>query len=175
MRIGDPVVEVLPEHRLVSVLGIAVFRQVGSSDTDRRDCPSNIVDDVPVQLNNNTYTLTNINVDHSVYVVFRRMFSYSLGPIEFDDEQLFKSRILNNNYVDPNNPGLSRLHIIRRIGQEPDPRGVMMMINLKDNDPTSPNFGRIIHAHAKGIFTKTDTDEIKIQFKYLFKVLKTVK
>jgi len=126
------------------------------------------LDGSEVQIGGNTYTLSNIQADHTVYVTFKQIPTYSLGSIEFDDEEEFDTRIVNNNSVDPDEPDKSRIHIVRVVGLGPDPSGVMSMKNWKNLDQTSPNYGQMVHARAKGSFIKTDADEILIRFKYLF-------
>lgn len=120
------------------------------------------------QTGGNTYTLSNIQADHTVHVSFRRLPTYSLGEIEFADDEEFATRIAHNNFIDPDQPEYSRSHVERVEGLEPDPTGVMLMRNLRDLNPASPTFGQIINARAKGSFIKTDVDEILIRFKYLF-------
>ena len=53
------------------------------------------------------------------------------------------------------------------IGTDPD-NVVMGMRSRKDLDPTSPNYGQMVNARAKGIFIKTDADKLLIRFSYLF-------
>ena len=126
------------------------------------------VDGTDVEYGADKYTLTDIHSDHTVIVTFRRMLSYSLCDIEFNDEQQYNSQIITNNHRDYIHPENSRIQTIREVGQNPDPNGVMLMINLVDQDPESPTYGQVVHAHVKGIFLKTDSEEILIRFKYLF-------
>ncbi|MHC4536846.1 MAG: InlB B-repeat-containing protein, partial [Planctomycetota bacterium] len=126
------------------------------------------LDGSEVQIGGNNYMLSNIHADHTVYVTFKQKLIYSLDIIEFNDDKEFDNRIVNNNSFDPVQPDKSRTHVVRVVGLGPDPDGVMSMHNLKDLDPTSPNYGQIIHARAKGSFIKTNSDEILIRFKYLF-------
>jgi hypothetical protein len=120
------------------------------------------------QIGGISYGLSNIHADHDVRVTFKQKLIYSLGSIEFDDDEEFDNRIVNNNSIDPDQPDKSRTHIVRVVGFGPDADGVMSMHNLKDLDPNSPNYGQTIHARAKGSFIKTNSDEILIHFKYLF-------
>jgi hypothetical protein len=126
------------------------------------------LDGSEVQIGDNDYTLSNIHEDHTVRVTFKQNPNYSLNSIEFNDDTEFDNRIVNNNSIDPDHPDRSRTHVVRVVGLGPDPDGVMSMHNQKDLDPTSPNYGQIIHARAKGSFIKTNSDEILIRFKYLF-------
>jgi len=126
------------------------------------------VDDAVVQTGGNTYVLTDIYADHLVHVTFKQQLSYSLDDIRFDSEEEYKGRIVNNNFVLPGQPGISRIHVQRVEGLGPDPTGVMLMIREKDRDPTSPTYGRMMDARAKGSFTWTDADEVYVQFKYMF-------
>jgi hypothetical protein len=124
------------------------------------------------QIGGLTYMLINIQADHTVHVTFKKKLSYSLGSIEFNDEQEYNLRIINNNFINPDNPAQSRTHITRVVGQGPDPNGVLLMYNRLDMIPTSPTYGQVIYAHVKGIFPKTDADEITVRFKYLFNTSK---
>jgi len=126
------------------------------------------LDNYPDQMGGTNYTVSDIHDDHKVLVTFKRPSSYSLGTIDFDDEEEFTTHIVHNNAVDPDHPERTRIHVERVIGLDPDPEGMMWMHNLKDLDPTSPNYWRIINARVKGFFCETDADEILIRFKYLF-------
>jgi hypothetical protein len=127
-----------------------------------------IVDGFTVQIFGDTYTLKDIQEDHIIHVTFRKSLAYSLDSIDFDNEQEFETRVVTNNIVDPNLPESNRIYVERLVGNELDPNGVMLMRNLTDLDPTSPNYGKTIRARAKGLFIKTSSDEIMIRFKYMF-------
>lgn len=114
------------------------------------------------------FNLTDIQADHTVHVTFRKALAYSLESIEFEDEEEFKNRIISNNTT-PEEPDKALVLIERAVGIGPEPDNVVMrMRSQKDLDPTSPNYGRLVNARAKGIFIKTDADKILIRFKYLF-------
>jgi hypothetical protein len=115
-----------------------------------------------------TFALSDIYTDHTVHVTFRQALAYSLDDIEFEDEEEFEERIINNN-TDPAEPDKAMVLIERTEGVGPEPDNVVMrMRSQKDLDPTSPNYGKLVNARAKGIFIKTDADKILIRFKYLF-------
>ncbi|MHC4512030.1 MAG: InlB B-repeat-containing protein, partial [Planctomycetota bacterium] len=122
------------------------------------------LDGSTAQVGGRTYELSDIDADYSVHVTFRQALAYSLETIEFDDEEEFEARTINNNVIDPDQPGKARVYVQRVTGVGPDPEGVMEMHNLKDLDPTSPTFGRFIHARAKGIFARTGAHEILVRF-----------
>ena len=118
------------------------------------------------------FKLTDIQTDHKVHVTFRQALTYSLDDIEFEDEEEFEERIINNNTA-PDEPekAMVLIELAEGIGPEPD-NVVMRMRNDKDPDPDSPNYGKIVHARAKGVFVKTAVDKIMIKFKYLFSTSK---
>jgi len=115
-----------------------------------------------------TCTVSMIDADYSLHVTFRKALAYSLDDLDFDDDEEFESRVITNNAIDTEQPEESRVHVERVVGVGPDPAGVMVMYNLKDVDPASVNYGRIIGARVKGIFARTGADRILIRFKYLF-------
>ena len=123
------------------------------------------LDDVVVQTGGTNYKLTDIQADHTVHVTFIQAQAYSLDEIEFENEWEFNRRIINNNF-DPDD-ALALIERVAGVGQEPG-NVVMRMRNEKVTDRDSPNYGKIVHARAKGIFIKTAADKIKIRFKYLF-------
>jgi len=119
-----------------------------------------------------SFAVSPIYEDHTVHVTFKQMLSYSLDSIDFDDDEEFDSRVVNNNFIDPEQPENNRIHIERVEDPELDPNGVMLMHNLRNLDPTSSNYGRIVFARAKGLFIETGADEILIRFMYLFSTSK---
>ncbi len=126
------------------------------------------LDGIVAQDGGTTCTVGLIDADHTLHVTFRKALAYSLDDIEFDDDEEFDTRTVNNNVIDPDQPEQSRIHVERVVGVGPDPGGVMAMHNLKDFDPSSPNYGRIVHARVKGVFIKIGADTILVRFKYLF-------
>ncbi|MFH1717286.1 MAG: hypothetical protein ABIF19_08050 [Planctomycetota bacterium] len=122
------------------------------------------------QAGGTTYTISYIDADHSLRVTFTGAMAYSLGDIEFEDEDEFETRIISNNVIDPDKPENSLLLVERVVGLGPDTQNAAMwMRNVIDRDPASPYYGQIVHARAKGIFLTTAADEILIRFNYLFK------
>lgn len=121
------------------------------------------LDDDVVKIGRNTFKLTDIESDHTIYVTFIRTQSYSLDGIDFEKEWIFKKRVINNNF-DLDNP----LVLIEQVAGPKQGNVAMRMRNDRDSDPNSPNFGKIINARAKGIFIKTPAGKIKIRFKYMF-------
>jgi len=110
----------------------------------------------------------NLIMDPTAQVVNVPLLGFSLKNIAFDDENDFRTRVVHNNRVDPDNPDISRIHIERVEGYALDPNGVMVMRNLKDTDPNSPSYGQTIRARAKGLFAKSSEEMIQIRFEYLF-------
>ncbi|MHC4602654.1 MAG: hypothetical protein ACYS6W_04910 [Planctomycetota bacterium] len=98
------------------------------------------------------------------------LLGFSLNNIAFDNENEFITRVMHNNFIDPNTspPDYTRIHVERIDGNEPDPNGMMRMCNLVDIDPNSPSYQEVINARAKGLFAKASEDEIVILFEYLF-------
>lgn len=121
------------------------------------------LDDSIVQTGGTNFKLSDIQSDHTVRVTFIQAQSYSLEEIKFENESIFNKRVVNNNF-DPEN---ALVFIERAVGPEHG-NVVMRMRNERISDPDSPDFGKIVHARAKGIFIKTAADKIKIRFKYLF-------
>jgi hypothetical protein len=126
------------------------------------------LDGVLDQSGGDSYTLSNIHDDHAVDVTFRKALAYSLDDIEFDNKEELDKRVINNNVIDPERPEASRTHVEWVHGAAPGAGGMMALHNLTDLDPSSATYGRMVHARAKGIFLKTDADEILVRFKYLF-------
>ena len=96
------------------------------------------------------------------------LFGFSLGKIDCDSNEEFESRLVNNNFIDPEDPNYNRIQVERVVGLEPDPNGMMKMRNLEDEDPCSATYGQIISARAKGEFAAAVEDKIRIRFNYLF-------
>ncbi len=124
------------------------------------------VDDGVAQIGGSTFTLTDVQSDHTIHVTFIQAQAYDLDEIEFEKEWEFNKRIINNN-TDSDEPDNALILIERAAGPEPG-NVVMRMRNDRNRDPDSPNYGQIVHARAKGIFIKTAADKIMIRFKYLF-------
>jgi hypothetical protein len=98
----------------------------------------------------------------------KALLGYPLGRIDVDDPNEFNIRVTHNNFIHPEEPNYTRVHVERITGVELDPNGVMLMRNLPDQDPCSPTYGQVINARAKGLFTKSSEDFILIRFQYLF-------
>ena len=96
------------------------------------------------------------------------LLGFSLNNIAFDDATEFVTRIKHNNLIDPDLPEYNRYHVERVVDAEPDPNGMMQMCNLLDIDPKSSTYDQVVNARAKGLFAKSNEDEILIQFEYLF-------
>jgi hypothetical protein len=100
----------------------------------------------------------------------KALLGFSLGKIEFGDEEEFATRIIHNNFIDldPAPPDTTRIHIERVIGLPPDPTGMMWLRNLTDLNPESPTYGKMISTRVKVLFAKSTEKNITIRFKYLF-------
>lgn len=96
------------------------------------------------------------------------MLGFSLNMIECDSDPEFVHRVVHNNYVDPENSAYDRIHVDRVAGEPPDPNGMIKMTSLPDEKPGSPTEGQLINARAKGLFSKSDEQQILIWFEYLF-------
>jgi predicted outer membrane repeat protein len=96
------------------------------------------------------------------------LLGFSLNMIAFDDPIEFSTRVVNNNFEHPENPDYKRIHVECVEGFEPDPNGMMRMRNWKEKDPNSSRYGEVIHARAKGLFAKSNEDQILVMFQYLF-------
>jgi len=127
------------------------------------------LDGTVAQQGGRTYTISPIKEDRTLHVTFRQASAYSLGDIDFEDEEEFENSTITNNEIDEDQPDKSRIHIERVVGVGPESdNAVMGMYNLEDLDPTSSTYGKIIHARVKGAFIRTGADEVLIRFKYLF-------
>ena len=120
------------------------------------------------QIGGDEYELADIDADHTVRVTFVRLLAYSLGDIDFHGTEDFLTRIVTNNVADPGQPENDRIHVERVEGLDPDPEGVLVMHSLKDLDPTSPSYGRLVNARVKALFKGASENEIAIRFTYLF-------
>ncbi|MHC4790225.1 MAG: hypothetical protein ACYS8Y_02105, partial [Planctomycetota bacterium] len=98
----------------------------------------------------------------------RALLGYSLGRIDVDDPNEFNIRVTHNNFIHPEEPNYTRVHVERVTGLEPDPNGMMLMRNWLDQDPCSLTYGHMKNARAKGLFTKSSEDFIQIRFQYIF-------
>ena len=104
----------------------------------------------------------------SAEVTNRALLGYSLDDIIFDDPDEYFNRVVNNNFVDPENPELTRIHVERTIDSELDPCGLMVMHTLPDPDPMSSTYGYFLPARTKGLFAKCSEDIVTIRFSYNF-------
>lgn len=109
-----------------------------------------------------------LEMDSTAQVVNIPLLGFSLNNISFDDENDFLTRVKHNNFEHSENPAYDRIHVERVEGLEPDPNGMMQMCNLLDIDPESSTYDQVVNARAKGLFAKSNEDEILIQFEYLF-------
>ncbi len=111
-----------------------------------------------------------IEKDSTAEVKNTCLLGFSLGEIDFDDPEQFATLVTHNNFTDPTPgpPDTTRIHVRRVEGLPPDPCGMLLMCNLRDLDPCSPTYEKIINARAKALFAKCTEEEILIRFKYLF-------
>jgi len=112
----------------------------------------------------------NLSMHPSAKVVSRPLLGYSLDRILFENVDEYSNRILNNNVLDPEEPTLTRIHVERVLDAQLDPTGLMTMRNLPDLDQTSPTFGLMINARAKGLFARCTEEQVLIRFKYHFDI-----
>jgi len=104
-------------------------------------------------------------MDPTAQVVNVPLLGFSLNNISFDDENDYIARVRNNNSTDMST---SQMYVQRVAGMQPDPQGMMRMCTLLDRNTRSPSYGQLIHAKAKGLFAKSNEDEIAVMFEYLF-------
>jgi len=118
----------------------------------------------------NQFYFEDINKAQTAVIRNEPILGFSLSNIAFDNEIEFMTRVMHNNFEDPDPeaPDYSRIHVERVEGSAPDPNGMMRMSNLQELDPCSPNYGQVINARAKGLFAKASEDEVLILFEYLF-------
>ncbi|MHC4748706.1 MAG: dockerin type I domain-containing protein [Planctomycetota bacterium] len=109
-----------------------------------------------------------LKMDPTARLVCIPLLGFSLNNISFDDENDFLTRVKHNNLEHPDNPAFDRVHIERVTDIEPDPNGMMRMCNLKERDPNSSEYGKVVNARAKGLFAKSNENQILILFEYLF-------
>jgi len=107
--------------------------------------------------------------DSTAEVKNTSLLGFSLGKIDFDEEE-FATCIVHNNFIDlnPAPPNTTRIQVERVESLQPDPTGMMWLRNLRDIDPNSPTYGDIINTRAKALFAKCTEEKILIRFKYLF-------
>ncbi|MHC4647349.1 MAG: choice-of-anchor Q domain-containing protein, partial [Planctomycetota bacterium] len=96
------------------------------------------------------------------------LLGFSLINIAFDEVIEFIVRVTHNNFTHPADPNYNRTHIRRIEGLEPDPNGMMEMLNITVWDPNSPYCGQVVNARAKGVFAKAAEDQILVRFEYMF-------
>jgi len=91
----------------------------------------------------------------------------SLDIIDFADDQEFANRVDENNFEHPENPSYDRVHV-EKVSLQEDPNGAMLIRNLEDTDPDSPNYGEIVYCRAKTLFARCSQEAIIARFNYLF-------
>jgi parallel beta-helix repeat protein len=105
-----------------------------------------------------------IDRDPTARVINVPLLGFSLVNISFDDENDYLTRVKHNNFEHPTNPAYDRDHVTRIEGNEPDPHGMMQMINLEDIEPGSPTEGNEFNARAKAFFAKSSEERVLITF-----------
>ncbi|MBN2137349.1 MAG: hypothetical protein JW720_06060 [Sedimentisphaerales bacterium] len=108
-----------------------------------------------------------LTMDPSAKVINKALLGYSLDRIVFTDEEEYSNRVANNNTAEGEFP---RIGVERLTSSELDPSGLMIMRNLADEDPTSPTYGQIIGARAKGLFSRSVEGELLVRFRYMFNI-----
>lgn len=110
------------------------------------------------------------DIDESAQVVNLPLLGFSLNNISFDDENDYIHRVKHNNFIHHKNHNYDRIHVspVPVTGFEPDLNGMMQMRNIKDLDPNSPSYKQVINARGKGLFSKSNEDQILVMFEYLF-------
>lgn len=108
-----------------------------------------------------------LSMDPTAQIVNIPLLGFSLNNISFDDENDYITRITHNN-LEAAYPNQSRAHVQRILGRAPDPNGLMQMCNLRDRDPLSPSYNKVVPAQAQALFARSSEEEILIRFEYLW-------
>lgn len=114
------------------------------------------------------YDPCSAKIDDFAIVKNEPLLGFSLNNIAFDEEEDFLTRIVHNNFTNLKNHDFNRPYVQWIEGEFPDPAGMMKMTNLKDTDPNSPTCNEVFNARAKGLFSKSNEEEILIWFEYMF-------
>ncbi|MHC4568160.1 MAG: InlB B-repeat-containing protein [Planctomycetota bacterium] len=117
------------------------------------------LDGTETQFGGTTYEVGPVHSDHMIYVIFEKTLSYSLGTLDFDDEQEYEDSVVSNNEDLPD----EALVLIEAVGLGQDPDNLAMVLHSQRDQE-----GKAVNARAKGTFIKTGADEVLIRFKYLF-------
>ncbi|MHC4721625.1 MAG: choice-of-anchor Q domain-containing protein, partial [Planctomycetota bacterium] len=104
-----------------------------------------------------------LTVEANAVITDEPLLGFSLINIAFTDLTEFIIRVIHNNFEDPADPANNRIHVQRITGSPPDPSGMMRMCNLFDEST-----GQVVNARAKGLFAKSDEEEVLIRLEYLF-------
>ncbi|UCG59578.1 MAG: right-handed parallel beta-helix repeat-containing protein, partial [Phycisphaerales bacterium] len=105
--------------------------------------------------------------DPAANIVNVPLLGFALDKMDFGDADEFFRRVTDNNFE---HPLYGRVHVERIEGAAPDPTGLMRMRNLRDNDPASPTWGRIVQSWTKCSFPQLSESRVLIRFEYLFEV-----
>lgn len=108
-----------------------------------------------------------LSMDPTARIVNVPLLGFSLNNITFDDEHDYLTRVTHNNLQ--GDVTSERIHVHRIVHQDPDPKGFMQMRNLRDNDPGSPHYSKVVPARAKALFARSSEAEILIRFEYLWR------
>ncbi|MBN1457102.1 MAG: hypothetical protein JW912_04545, partial [Sedimentisphaerales bacterium] len=122
-----------------------------------------------LNLSYNKLYYENLTMEPGAVITNVPLLGFSMINITMDDQTEFIVRVTHNNYTDPNEQNYNRTHINRVTGVPLDPKGVMQMSTLKDENPGSPTYQMDFNARAKGTFAKTSTSEgvaVKLEYKF---------
>jgi len=102
-------------------------------------------------------------------IVNKPLLGFSLYTIAFNDQDEFDIRVVHNNFIhsDPNMQAHNRFYVARVAGPNVLD-SFMLMNNLQDKEPNSPTEGEVFHARAKGLFAKSNEEQVLVTFEYLF-------
>ena len=106
-----------------------------------------------------------LHLDPTAKLVNIPLLGFSLNNISFDDESEFLTRVIHNAMPTGNGDLIQRV-----VGEAPDPNGMMRMTNLTYSQET-PGGGKkivLVNARAKGLFAKSNENELLVQFEYQF-------
>ena len=113
----------------------------------------------------NQVVYQNLHLDPTAKLVNVPLLGFSLNNISFDDESEFLTRVIHNAMPTGNGDLIQRI-----IGELPDPNGMMRMTNLTytRKTPTDQEEIILVNARAKGLFAKSNENELLVQFEYQF-------
>lgn len=112
-----------------------------------------------VQTGQSTYEIGPVFAEHKLHVTFVEKLSYSLGNLDFEDDDDFEDKVISNNTGEPD----ETVVFVEALGLGADPDNIAMGLRNRTDDQ-----GNTINARAKAVFIQTGIDQVLIRFSYLF-------